>query len=65
MLIFWAAHVYSHGFGESLNRAAADRPRIGGIAAANRRFARGMLPGAMIVLCPLDILGFATPCSSG
>ena len=52
VLIFWAAHVYSHGLGESLNLGR----RLTGseLRAIARRespiLLAGVLPGAMVVL---------------
>jgi hypothetical protein len=59
VLVFWAAHVYSHGLGESLNlgrRLTASELR----AIARREspiLLAGVLPGAMIVLGALGVLG--------
>jgi hypothetical protein len=59
VLVFWAAHVYSHGLGESLNlgrRLTASELRV----MARREspiLLAGVLPGAMIVLGALGVLG--------
>ena len=59
MLIFWAAHVYSHGLGESLNLGR--RLTASELRAIGRRespiLLAGVLPGVVIVLGALGVLG--------
>ncbi len=59
VLVFWVAHVYSHGLGESLRvgrRLTASELR----AIARREspiLLAGLLPGAMIILGAIGVLG--------